>query len=496
MASTQKLTVDEEKVRKAVQSGMPLTSTTYTLPHEVEVYIEQVIDIFLNLIHKAELKDYIVYCVQELTVNAKKANTKRIYFKERGLDLANPRDYDKGMVSFKEDTLNNISHYLQLQKERGLYIKLILQVKNNAIIIEVRNNVTINAAEMIRIKAKLNWKHEKLEDALGNLLDDSEGAGLGLAILVQMLKKIGLDENSFSIGSSDKETIAQVCIPLDKGMMDGFAALSATIVEHVNSLPPFPENIFRIQELIKQPNADMLGIAKRISTDPAITAGLLKIVNSVQYMLSKKVNNIADAVNLVGLQGIKNLLYSYGTQNILGEDTVDKKALWEHSYKTAFYAFNLIQNFQKDPTILDDVYVGGILHDMGKIIFAQVHPDLMRHIQEFCAQKSLPLTTFENLAAGMNHAEIGALVAEKWNFPEALICVIRCHHDPGAAPAEYRTMVDAVYLANMLCEYENGNISFDQFDRNVLTRFGITTKNQLDSLLTRFSAGFTKERKG
>jgi putative nucleotidyltransferase with HDIG domain len=329
--------------------------------------------------------------------------------------------------------------------------------------------------------------------ALGQILDDSEGAGLGLAILVLMLKKIGLDQHSFPIGSTEKETIARIRIPMDRGVVESFAALSATIVANVNSLPRFPENILRVQQLIRQPNADMGAIARKIAMDPAITADLLKIVNSAQYMLAKKVNNIAEAVKMVGIQGIKNLLYSYGTQKILGDESADKKALWEHSYKTAFYAANLIKNFQKKSDVLDDAYVGGILHDMGKIIFANVHPDLMNHIREFCDQKSLPPTTFENLSAGMNHAEIGALIAEKWNFPEALICAIRYHHDPTAAPAEYLHLVNTVYLANMFCEYENDNISFDQFEPLVLERFGINTKNQIDSLLARFSAGFKKE---
>jgi putative nucleotidyltransferase with HDIG domain len=213
-------------------------------------------------------------------------------------------------------------------------------------------------------------------------------------------------------------------------------------------------------------------------------------------MLSRRVNNIIEAVKMVGIQGIRNLLYSYGTQKILGEESRDKKALWDHSYKTAFYAISFIKNFQIKRTILDDAYIGGILHDMGKIIFAQIHPDLMNHIREFCSQKSLPPTTFENFAAGMNHAEIGALIAEKWNFPFALICVIRYHHDPAAAPAEHQTLVDIVYLANMLCEYENGTINFDQFEPAVLERFGINTKNQIDKLLARFTGDFRKENGG
>jgi putative nucleotidyltransferase with HDIG domain len=495
MAPAQELAVDEAKVKKAVQSGIPLTITTYTLPHEIELYIDRVITVFLRLVNRENLRSYIVYCVQELAVNAKKANTKRIYFMQRGLDLNNPRDYKLGMASFMDDTLNNLGYYLQLQKEKGFYIKLVLQIKNNSINIEVRNNATITETELFRIHEKLNRarQYNSLEEALGQVLDNAEGAGLGLVILALMLKKIGLNEDCFKITSNERETIAQVRIPMDRALVENMAELSATIVANVNSLPQFPENILMVQRLIGDPRADMASIAREISMDPAITADLLKIVNSAQYMLVKKVDSIAEAVKMLGLRGIKNLLYSYGTQKILGEESAEKKALWEHSHKTAFYAFNLIRNFHRDSGLIDDAYVAGILHDMGKIVFASVHPDLLKRIRDFCDQKGLPPATFENLAAGMNHADIGALIAEKWNFPDSLINAIRYHHDPASAPKQDRVLVDAVYLANMFCEYEWGDVSFDQFDSGVLERFGIKTKNQIESLLERFAAGFKKE---
>ncbi|MDR2103865.1 MAG: HDOD domain-containing protein [Treponema sp.] len=495
MSGTQGLSVEESKIKKAVQSGIPLTITTYTLPHEVEMYIEQVITVFLRQFDQEKLKDYIVYCVQELAVNAKKANTKRVYFIERGLNLSDPEDYQKGMASFKEDTLNNIVHYLQLQKEKGLYIKLILQAKKNNILIEVRNNVTVTNTELIRIHDKLarSRQYDNLEDALSQVLDNSEGAGLGLVILVLMLKKMGLDGDCFDILSTEKETIARIIIPLDQTRLENLDTLSHTIVDNVNSLPQFPENILLVQQMIGDPNAGMADIARHISMDPALTADLLKIVNSAQYMLTKRVDNIAEAVRMVGMQGIRNLLYSYGTQRILGEDTSDKKALWDHSYKTAFYAYNIVKNFRKDRNILDDIYVGGILHDMGKIVFSNVHPELLKKIKEFCTEKNLPASTFEDFAAGMNHAEIGALIAKKWNFPETLVNVIRFHHDPLSAPEEYRDLVETIYLANMLCEYENGNITFDQFETSILDKFGITSKRQVDSLIERFSLGFKRE---
>ncbi|MDR1251329.1 MAG: HDOD domain-containing protein [Treponema sp.] len=495
MAAGQALVVDEAKIKKAVQSGTPLTITTFTLPHEIEVYIEQVLSIFLKLVDQEKLKDYVVYCVQELAVNAKKANTKRVYFIERGLDLSNPSDYKEGMSHFKENTLNNIGHYLQLQKEKGLYIKLVLQIKKNIIHIETRNNVAVTRTELIRIHDKLarSRQYNSLEDALSQVLDDSEGAGLGLVILVLMLKKMGLDEDCFDILGTEKETIARLLIPLDQTRVENLSLLSATIVNNINSLPQFPENVMRVQKLVTDPNSDMASIARQISMDPALTGDILKIVNSAQYMLAKKVDNIFEAVKMLGIRGVGNLLYSYGTQKVLGDDTVDKKQLWEHSYRTAFYSYNLVKNFKKDHNLLDDAYVGGILHDMGKIVFSNVHPDLLDKIRRFCSEKGLPASTFEDLSTGMNHAEIGALIAEKWNFPEGLVEAIRYHHDPTSASSANRDMVETVYLANMFCEYENGNITFDQFEPSALNNFGIVSKRQVDSLLERFSQGFNKE---
>jgi len=495
MPAAQELVVDESKIKKAVQSGIPLTITTFTLPHEIEIYIEDVLTVFLREVDQSKLKDYLIYCVQELAVNAKKANTKRVYFIERGLDLGNPNDYKEGMTHFKENTLNNIGHYLQLQKEKGLYIKLVLQIKKNVIHIEVRNNVEITRIESIRIHDKIarSRQFNNLEDAMMQVLDDSEGAGLGLVILALMLKKIGLDDDCFDIFNNDKETIARIMIPLDQARIENLSFLSSTIVDNVHSLPQFPENILLVQKLIGDPKSDMAGIARQISMDPALTADLLKIVNSAQYMLSKKVDSISEAVRLVGIRGIKNLLYSYGTQKLLGDDSTEKKQLWEHSYKTAFYAYNLVKNFKRDKNLLDDVYVSGILHDMGKIIFSTVHPELLDKIKAFCIEKNMPVSTFEDLAAGMNHAEIGALIAEKWNFPEGLIAAIRYHHNPLQSPDEYQHLVNAVYLANMFCEYENNNIIFDQLEPDVLDDFGINSKKQVDTLLEKFSKGFRQE---
>jgi putative nucleotidyltransferase with HDIG domain len=494
MSHPQKLAVDEAKIKQAILSGLPLTVTTFTLPHEIEIYIESLVAVFLKMARREELKDNLCYCVGELAVNAKKANTKRVYFSESGLDISNSDDYKKGMKSFKETTLDNISYFLQLQKEKGLYVKLVLQIREDTIHIEIRNNAAITRMELTRIQDRLarSRQYKSLEDALLQVLDDSEGAGLGLVILALMLKKMGLKEDCFGIHHSKNETIARLLIPLSQIHVENIDALSRAIADSVSSLPQFPENILEVQRLIATQTAGMTAIARQLSTDPALTADLLRLVNSAHYMLSKQVDNIFEAVKLVGIRGIKNLLYSYGTQKILGSDTAEKKLLWEHSYKTAFYAYNLVKKCKSNLNLLDDVYASGILHDMGKIVFSNIHPQLLEKIRFFCSFRDIPHSTFEDLSAGMNHAEIGALIAKKWNFPHNLVVAIQYHHNPSSAPQDCRDLVDSVYLANMFCEYENGKAHFDQFEEGPLVNYGITSKNQLNSIVEHFSQGFKK----
>ena len=495
MALTQKLVVDEAKVKKAILSGLPLTVTTFTLPREMEDYIESIIAIFLKQTGQEALKDYMGYCVRELAVNAKKANTKRVYFIENGLNISDPEDYRKGMEEFKETTLGNIEHFIELQKEMGLYIKLVLQIRENIINIEIYNNAAITRAELIRIHDRLarSRQYNSLEDALSHLIDDSEGAGLGLVILALMLKKIGLDDDCFDIHGKDNETIARIMIPMDRVQVEKISSLSREIANSVSSLPQFPENIMEVQRLLANPRAEMGSIAKHLSADPALTADLLRLVNSAHYMLLMRVDNIFDAVKLVGFRGIRNLLYSYGTQKILGEDTPEKWRLWEHSRRAAFYGYNLAKNFKKDHHLPDDVYVGSILHDMGKIVFSSAHPDLLDNIRHFCEEKDISVSTFEDIAGGMNHSEIGALIAKKWNFPDFLISAIRYHHSPSAAPEADRDLVDCVYLSNMMCEYENGAVTFDQFEEGPLANYGIPDKIHLDGILERLAEGFKNE---
>jgi putative nucleotidyltransferase with HDIG domain len=187
-------------------------------------------------------------------------------------------------------------------------------------------------------------------------------------------------------------------------------------------------------------------------------------------------------------------LYTHGTQKILGQKYREMRELWQHSYQTAFYAYNLAKSFRRRKDILDDVYVGGILHDLGKIILASLHPDLLERIRGFCREKEIPSNMLENFAAGMNHAEVGALIAEKWNFPDQLVDAIRFHHSPLDCREQNRDIVFSVYLANALTDLEREMIAFEQVDRWVLGDLGIQSEEQLTRIQQRLAGAFDQQR--
>ena len=489
-------TLDVEKIVHAARNSIPLTIKTFTLPHDMEIYLGQVLEVFLKELGQDALKDPLSYCLRELAVNAKKANTKRVYFHEKGLNILDDDQYKTGMEKFKMETLDNIDHWLNLQKNAGYYIKVIFQIRGQTLNLFVCNNAEITQKEQIRVYDRIarSRAFNSLEEALSTVLDDSEGAGLGIVIMVLMLKKLGLNEEAFDIDTKNGETIARLSIPMTNVKVENLDVLSKKIVDEIESLPNFPDNIVRLQQLLSDPDSEIADMARQVSTDPALTADLLKVVNSAQFMLPKKVDNIVEAVKMVGLRGLKNLLYSYGTQKILGgSDDIKVKLLWRHSYKTAFYAYNLAKNFLRKKEILDDVYVGGILHDMGKIIFANVHPNMIDKLTKFAREKNIPAELFEDMTAGLNHSQIGALIAEKWNFPDALVNSIRYHHEPLNAPPAHHDIVGTICFANLLCNYEDKLVGFDQFDKDVLKTFRMQSEDQVKKVLERLMQAFSHD---
>lgn len=493
----EKIQVDVSKIRTAIQAGIPLIITSYTLPHEMEEYMSSVLTCFIEELGQGQMRDCLTYCLRELVNNAKKANTKRVYFEDKELNINDKNDYDLGMKTFKTDTLNNIKYYLKQQQKKGLYIKVLFQTRNNKIKIEVKNKAELTVFEYKRIHDKIarGLKYESVEEGISEVLDNTEGAGLGIVIMVLILRRVGLTDENFQVLSENGETITRMILPFSKKMTQDVFELSKTFVDLIEGLPEFPENIQEINNLINNPDSKMSDIATRISNDVSLTGELLKLVNSAAFSLPAPCTSISDAVKFAGLRGIRNLLFSIGTMDsLMLKNEEDKKRMWDHSYKVAFYSYNMARNLCRgDKTCIDDSYVCGLLHDIGKIVFENAHPAVIQKIEAMCNARGLSKDLFEKLVAGMNHGEVGAMIAEKWNFPEVIVNVIRFHHSPTEVPEQFRKITCLVYLADMIVHYGEGQVSFEQIDADVLKMFGLDTEDKVLAINSRLSKSFKED---
>ncbi len=489
--------IDIAEIQRAALRSIPLTFRLTSLPHESHGLLDRIVEIYLVELGQERILEPLSFCLRELIANAQKANTKRLYFEEKGLDIAREEDYSKGMETFRRDMVERLEHWLGELRRRRMFICVTFHTRGGNLAISVQNSAELTVREQARIYDRIARAraHHSFVEALASPLDTLEGAGLGILMLLQFLTRIGLSEEAFSIKARKGTTIASVLIPMNRITLEKINILTLAIARDVDSLPHFPEAIVELIGLTEDPKATVARIAARISTDPALTADLLKLVNSAFYALPRRVDNILQGVKIVGMRGVRNLLYSYGAQKILKEQYSEMRSLWDHSYKVAYYAFLLARNLRPARAdLLDDVYVAGILHDLGEIVVTWLHPEAMEQMTRFCAEKDIPQRILERFSFGLNHAEIGALIAQKWNFPDQLVYGIKHHHDPLAAPAQHREVVFFVYLASALCDVERGYLSFGQLEKPVLSELGVASEEELPGMLHNLHRSFELQK--
>lgn len=484
---------DRQKIVKAIEAEIPIMITSYTLPHDIEVYINEVTATFLKMINQEQMIEYITYCIQELTTNAKKANTKRIYFKEKGLDIFDEEQYEKGMKIFKEDTLGDINHYMELQKKAGLYVKVVLQKIGSEILVEIRNNSKMTYFEYRRIHDKVSRasQFDSIEDAFDKVLDNSEGAGLGIVIIMLMLRKIGMDDQSFSFCNDGDETVTSFKIDTDLKFQKNISVSSQAILTQLDALPNMPFAIELTQALLKKEPVDYDEVSRVLLKDKKFYDELMTLINYALFSHNEKCATIEQAVNIAGMEAIQKILYSFGAIHSLAERNEVAVSVYEHSKKIAFFAYNLAMNFYPKKTeLITDAYVAAILHDVGKIVFFGMN--IHENYSTLCEHYTLPATVFEQLSAGINHAEIGAMIAEKWDYEDAIVQAIKYHHKPGFAPKNFMDLTEIVYLANMIsCFYKN-EVEFYQFNKTILYKYHLDDSDTLKELATQLEEGYEK----
>lgn len=201
--------VDRGRIRDAVRNERAISIKTISYFADERAYIDEVLEVFLEEARLTEYANKIAYCVHELAGNAWKGNVKRAYFQELGLNIDDPRDYERGMQTFRADTLADISRYSDIQRDLGIHFRVDFHLKGDEARIAVRQNTRLTEFERQRIEQKLAVaaEHTTMVTAYESAEDTSEGAGLGLIMTVLMLRNIGLNEQVLDSSFNDGEAV-------------------------------------------------------------------------------------------------------------------------------------------------------------------------------------------------------------------------------------------------------------------------------------------------
>lgn len=216
------------KVHRAIDDDKVLSFKTYKYLTPERYLVDRILERYLKDTSNMDLKNKISYCIHELAVNSKKANTKRVFFREMGLDINNTEHYHTGMKDFKENTLKEIDHFIKIQEKEDLYIRLHFRKSGNTLNIEIINNVPLAVFEKDRIREKFSHarKIQNMAEAYINICDYIEGSGLGIVMTILMLRSIGLSDSAFTIFSRDKLTITRLKIDFDLINNESLASLA------------------------------------------------------------------------------------------------------------------------------------------------------------------------------------------------------------------------------------------------------------------------------
>lgn len=443
---------------------------------------EQNQDIYALLVHvmgymdKLYLVEVVFTVLKELLMNANKANAKRDYFTRFNLNIQDPKDYSKGMAGFQENIIMKWNEQLEHLEGGNYYISLLMKVDGKSIHFAVENNAPITQEELARVNKRIEVakNYNDLSDAFLDVSDNTESAGLGLVLIQLLLKNSGIGSEKFKIFTNDKLTRATLSVPDVTTPVEITTRMKTKLLDEIDGLPPLPHSLTKIIQLCNNPDSDLNMISGEIERNPALSADLLKLSNSAFFSNRSQVSSILQAVKVVGLKNLRNLLYVSGVRKIMDGQYGKMMDVWDHSNRCSYYARYLAQNQNQTNKLADIIAVSALLHDIGKFLLLSVDRTFFKKIESYQrGSDSGNSTLLEEMAIGLSHPQLGALLAEKWEFPADLRVAIEYHHKPFLAPADLRDLVEIVYMANMMCDFQEQKKGFYAIDKNLLAKFNL-----------------------
>jgi putative nucleotidyltransferase with HDIG domain len=222
--------------------------------------------------------------------------------------------------------------------------------------------------------------------------------------------------------------------------------LSVLMVQ-VKDLPPLPGVVMKAMEMTLDPDVSVRDLHRVISQDQALSAKILKIVNSAMYSLSREVSTVSHAVAVLGIRTVSSVIMAASVEGIFSRaKDLGTKLMSEHSWGAALAARTIARYIRYEN--LEEALVCGLMHDIGKPVMMM---NLQARYNEIISEIYKGNGNFhesELKAFGFSHAQVGALLAKKWNFPPQLAEAVGYHHDPLSAP-NHRKLACIVNLANL-----------------------------------------------
>ncbi|MGB4219125.1 MAG: HDOD domain-containing protein [Bacillota bacterium] len=241
------------------------------------------------------------------------------------------------------------------------------------------------------------------------------------------------------------------------------------IFRRVGDLPPLPAVAAKVLEILKDPDADLTALVSIIEKDQALTAKILRVSNSAYYGLVRRISTVKDAVVTLGFNNMRNQVLALSAYSLMQGPAsgyaLEAGSLWDHSLCTGLCAEHLADTLGYK-SIKDEVFIGGLLHDIGKTILSYYVSARFSNILERVDQLGQTFVEAERAELGFDHAEVGARVALRWNLPESLVSMIGDHHKPDLKSVN-AARVCLVHVADAIASMLGVGIGVDALEKRL-----------------------------
>lgn len=223
------------------------------------------------------------------------------------------------------------------------------------------------------------------------------------------------------------------------------------VLAKVEALPPFPAVVQKALALLADPLVSAERLVELVRYDQSITANVLRICNSGLLGGGMPVSTLRDALVRIGNRELVRIILSAGgTEMLRGEVPgygMGRGDLWKHSVLCALLAENLGETMHF--SMPEKVFTAGLLHDIGKIVLSESVGEAYRNLLDAARADRISFPEAESRILGVNHAEVGGRIAEKWKFDPDMVNAIRFHHEPSAG--KRAPLLFLIHLADAIC---------------------------------------------